>query len=534
MKSGFRQSMAWLHTWTGILVSWLLYFIFVTGTVGYFDSEIDAWMAPELPKNTANIETSLTTAQTHLQRYGQDAKEWRIYLPLTRSEPHLWLNYQQKNDEDKLTRVSKTLNGETGEVLEHRKSGGGQALYRMHYRLHYLPTRFAYYLVGIFTMFMLLGLVTGIVVHKKIFKEFFTFRSNKGATSWLDGHNLMSVLSLPFHLMITYSGLIMFMFTYVPFVMNASYGFEEESKKRFFDEYYQRGAPNDAAGIPAAQLPLPVLYQKAQDVLTQHNDTRQSYAMRIYHPNDLNSLAVFSLEQASPSDDGAKLILHATNGAPYAYTPQFEGTRHVQSIFLELHEGIFASLPVRWLYFLTGLTGCAMIASGMILWTTKRRKKALSNPAGLPFSFKLTEGLNIGTVVGLPAAIAVYFIANRLLPVEMAARANWEMHCLFITRLVFLLHACKHSWQNRGSVAWYQQWLMAAVLFALVPITNGLTTERGLITSIKQNDWVFAGFDLVNLAASVLCICIAMLVKKHRLVKAETAPKEKQRREVAA
>ncbi|MGB0987474.1 MAG: hypothetical protein ACPGVL_09610, partial [Pseudoalteromonas spongiae] len=181
-----------------------------------------------------------------------------------------------------------------------------------------------------------------------------------------------------------------------------------------------------------------------------------------------------------------------------------------------------------------GLTGCAMIASGMILWTTKRRKKALSNPAGLPFSFKLTEGLNIGTVVGLPAAIAVYFIANRLLPVEMASRANWEMHCLFITWLVFLLHACKHSWQNRGAVAWYQQWLMAAVLFALVPITNGLTTERGLITSIKQNDWGFAGFDLVNLGAAVLCMCIAMLVKKHRLVNAEIAPKEKQRREVVA
>ncbi len=49
MKSGFRQSMAWLHTWVGLLVSWLLYFIFLTGTLGYFDSEIDQWMSPETP-----------------------------------------------------------------------------------------------------------------------------------------------------------------------------------------------------------------------------------------------------------------------------------------------------------------------------------------------------------------------------------------------------------------------------------------------------------------------------------------------------
>ncbi|MEM9335787.1 MAG: PepSY-associated TM helix domain-containing protein, partial [Pseudomonadota bacterium] len=47
MKGGFRQSMTWLHTWTGLLFCWILYFMFVTGTLGYFDTEIDHWMAPE-------------------------------------------------------------------------------------------------------------------------------------------------------------------------------------------------------------------------------------------------------------------------------------------------------------------------------------------------------------------------------------------------------------------------------------------------------------------------------------------------------
>ncbi|MDE3272842.1 PepSY-associated TM helix domain-containing protein [Pseudoalteromonas sp. G4] len=517
MKSGFRQSMAWLHTWTGILVSWLLYFIFVTGTLGYFDSEIDAWMAPELPQNTASVSASLNTANTHLNTYGRDAKEWRIYLPLVRSEPHLWLRYQQKNADGKLKNISKTLNGENGEELTHRKTGGGQALYRMHYRLHYLPKQFAYYLVGVFTVFMLLGLVTGIVVHKKIFKEFFTFRRNKGASSWLDGHNLMSVVSLPFHLMITYSGLIMFMFTYVPFVMNASYGFGEENKQHFFDDYYQRGAPNSPSGIAANQLPLNTLYQKAEAVLENHNDSRRAIAIRVFHPHDLNSLAVFSLEQQSPSDDGAKLILHATTGELYSYIPVYQGTRHVHSIFLELHEGMFATLPVRWLYFFAGLTGCVMIASGMVLWTTKRRKKALANPDGLPFSFKLTEGLNIGTVVGLPAAIAVYFLANRLIAVDFAHRAEWEMHSFFITWCCFIGYGCWYSARKLAAVAWYRLWLSAGFLFALVPIVNALTTHRGLINSIKHNDVVFAAFDFINLVAAISCFAIALLVKKHRL-----------------
>lgn len=41
--------MAWLHTWSGLVVGWVLFFVFVTGTAGYFNSEITRWMQPELP-----------------------------------------------------------------------------------------------------------------------------------------------------------------------------------------------------------------------------------------------------------------------------------------------------------------------------------------------------------------------------------------------------------------------------------------------------------------------------------------------------
>ena len=49
MREGFRQSMAWLHTWTGLIVAWVLFFVFVTGTAGYFNYEITRWMEPERP-----------------------------------------------------------------------------------------------------------------------------------------------------------------------------------------------------------------------------------------------------------------------------------------------------------------------------------------------------------------------------------------------------------------------------------------------------------------------------------------------------
>ena len=43
-----RQSMAGLHTWGGLLPSWLLYVIIFTGTVACFDKELERWMRPAL------------------------------------------------------------------------------------------------------------------------------------------------------------------------------------------------------------------------------------------------------------------------------------------------------------------------------------------------------------------------------------------------------------------------------------------------------------------------------------------------------
>ena len=43
----FRQAQAWLHTWCGLWFSWLLFAIFLTGTLAVFEEPISHWMTPE-------------------------------------------------------------------------------------------------------------------------------------------------------------------------------------------------------------------------------------------------------------------------------------------------------------------------------------------------------------------------------------------------------------------------------------------------------------------------------------------------------
>lgn len=48
MKQDFKKSLTWLHTYSGLLIGWLLLAIWVTGTLNYFNYEISLWIKPEL------------------------------------------------------------------------------------------------------------------------------------------------------------------------------------------------------------------------------------------------------------------------------------------------------------------------------------------------------------------------------------------------------------------------------------------------------------------------------------------------------
>ena len=239
MKPRFRQSMNWLHTWVGFSFGWLVYFIFITGTTGYFDSEIDRWMQPEITvvNQVINQDDVIAAAELQLKKLAPGSTQWYIGLPTLRT-PFVQIQWlQSANVEKNILRSwnKRYLDTQTGEANDARKTAGGETLYRMHYNLHYIPQLAGYILTSLATMLMLIGLVTGVIIHKKIFIEFFTFRAKKGIWSWLDIHNIFSVLPLPFHLMITYSGLLLLMGITMSSVIDFRYGEGQQNHRKFYN-----------------------------------------------------------------------------------------------------------------------------------------------------------------------------------------------------------------------------------------------------------------------------------------------------------
>lgn len=509
MVKTFRQSMAGLHTWTGLVFAWLLFFMFITGTLGYFDTEIDRWMKPELPASrVVSAVQSAEVAQRYLAKEHPQAEQWFVQFPVNRATPALrvyWRYPKSSGLPRNERRGNAWLDLETGQQLTSRDTGGGQALYRMHYRLAYLPRTLAEWLVGIFSFFMLLALITGVIIHRNIFRDFFSFRPGKRQRSWLDLHNLSSVASLPFQLMITYSGLLFFLTTYMPLIVVGSYGFGGDKMDAFIEEIF----PRERVEQRHEAQPMPSLKALVVDAESVWGAGRVG-GLEVHWPGDAGGQIHVGGPQQGVSrsreerayDVDGQLIVQAESDPIAPMT--------VYSTLLGLHEGTFAGPAMRWLYFISGLLGAVMVASGLILWSVKRRARQLKQPQPSR-GFMLVERLNAGTLVGLPIGIAVYFWANRLLPLEMADRADWELHSLFISWLAVLLFASRRPIRH----CWVELCGLAALSYLLLPLVNGVTTDRHLFWSLSEQDWAMAGIDLAFLVTGLLFALAVLQVRRY-------------------
>lgn len=153
------------------------------------------------------------------------------------------------------------LDPASGAVLRPRATEAGEFFYYLHFSLHYLPGALGRWIAGLCAMMALAALVSGVIVHRRIFSDFFTFRPGKGQRSWLDAHNVCSVLALPFYLMIVYSGLVTLMLTYMPWGALAVFG--QQARPAMVRVMQARFDTSGRSGVAAALIDIGPLMAQA-------------------------------------------------------------------------------------------------------------------------------------------------------------------------------------------------------------------------------------------------------------------------------
>ncbi len=499
--------MAWLHAWSGLVVGWVLFCIFVTGTATYYRADISAWMRPELRAGAAiDAGAAADRAADFLKARAPDAQGWFIDLPRPDkplTEVHWWRSLAGPFHHALLDPL-------TGEPSRARDTKGGDFLYRFHFELN-LPPLWGRWIVGICAMILLISLVSGIITHRRIFADFFTFRRDRSAQrGWLDAHNVTGVLALPFHLMIAYSGLVTLAPMYMPWGVQAAYKGDET---RFFVESGLMPEIRPAAGKPGGLVSLAPLVAQAQARVSEPLEH-----IAVHNPGDAAATIVAIFEEPHGlAHQHPQIAFDGASGAELGATGAAQPATHISTAFVGLHEAHFAGPALRVLFFLCGLMGAATIATGLVLWTVARLPRAGERPG---LGVRLVRVLNVGTVAGLPVGLAAYFLANRLLPAALPGRADWEIGIFFGAWACIALAAVPRPHLS----AWREAFGLASALFLSVPVVSAITTGEHPLDGEAR----YLGFDAAMLALSALLAVAAYQAGRPRAprrpARAEAAP----------
>lgn len=498
VTGSLRTSMAFLHTWAGLLAGWLLFAIFLTGTATYYHDEITRWMQPEIRAAAVDPVVAAERAIARLRVLAPGAQEWLLDLPSPRNPlTRIFFRSHSKNGP---AFGSETLDPNTGQPVQVRETRGGDSLYYFHFDL-LMPSLWGRLIVGFAAVIMLLAIISGIITHRRFFRDFFTFRPGRGQRSWLDAHNLLGVTALPYHILITYTGIVTLLFLYMPWGVEVVYNGDHTAFQQALGMQPQVPMASSRA---APLINIARVIEKSSALWDGGNVGR----LAIYSPDNANArIAAYRSGSETIAHHAQWALFNGATGDVLHNDGHSTVAARTQATLYGLHEARFAGPLLRVLLFFSGLAGTAMVATGLIYWLTKRRTQ-LPDPGRPPLGFRMVQKLNLATIIGLPIGIAAHFWANRLLPVGMGSRADWEVRCLFLTWVLMFAHACIRPVGR----AWQEQLCIAAGAFALLPLLNALTTERALWHSLPAGDWVFAGFDLATLIIGVMFAFIARTV----------------------
>lgn len=493
-------SLTRLHTWFGLTAGWLLFVIFFTGSLTVFAPEITLWMQPEVrvPVHSERGATqqTLQTAEAFWAEKGQPDVRAMVRFPDGRN-PDLRISFGGRGDIK-----TYALDPVSGEQFEPRTTMGAQFFRALHYRLNIdrRSNEIGFWIVGLATAMMLAVLISGVIIHKRIFRELFVFRPRSAyPRAWLDGHTALGVFALPFLFVIGFTGLAYFYFLYMPAGVSARFDGDPAAFRQAMSQSSQGGGVKREAG---EMLPLSAFVAKAEAAIPRD----EMASIRITPSKGASTVEVRRSREVGIVRDAGRVVFDGASGdivQPLA-TPL--PAERVQSFVVGLHLAWFGGYAMHWLYFVLGLIGAGTMATGLVMFTVKRSAR-IDRASWADRLWWLAVGrINVAVIAGLALASISYLWANRLLAIGLEERAIFEIRIFFAVWIAALLHA----YLRGAAMAWREQLGLAALMACSLPVLNWMTTRQWAGTYAADGDWQRFCVELVVVALGAGAAAIAI------------------------
>ena len=394
----FRLSMTWLHTWFGLVLGYVLIVVFFFGALSVFDREIDRWAIPETrfaPQPMPSFDQMLAPIFKRIvaEEHELDEARARVGGPLPDTLPLMnWSAYtthrdpvlmmfaefavtNNPDDPDDHVHGHVTIDPRSGKLLSDDKLKiGSEFFYPMHYGLNLEWKDVGYWIVGLAALAMLAALVSGIVMHRRIFREFFTFRPRKHVQrSTLDLHNLTGVVALPFHFFFALTGLTIFASMYLPVSETM---LAPQAQAAAMAEAEAKGLAFKPSGVSAPMASVDAMVVEAQRRWAARGMPGEVGFLQVTHVGDRDSyVSLYRAGSDRVTLVGQAIHFEATTGRVIHEEPPPSVVASVNDFLTGLHLQHFEHWLLRWFYVLGGLAGAVCIVTGFIFFVEKRKRQ---------------------------------------------------------------------------------------------------------------------------------------------------------------
>ncbi|PLK49663.1 PepSY-associated TM helix domain-containing protein [Uliginosibacterium sp. TH139] len=514
MRSDYIRIYKTVHTWTGILTGMALFIAFYAGALTVFKEPLARWAAaPVAALEVPLAETPALIAKT-LAAHPGAAKGFQLNLKPAEHEPARlsWVEREEgQDDHDTLNgrHYRATLDAQGNALISESQPSQLAEFIDILHRVVGLPfdTDPNRWLMGVVAALYALALVSGVIVLlPTLVKDFFALRLGKNLKRmWLDAHNVVGIISLPFHIVMAITAVV-FAYHDGLYALQDKYLHSGRLANAFNQ---QRPAAKPAPRDPADMLPPVTLLERAQALSPGFEPSSLQY-VNLAGPRAMVRVWGSDPAALAPRAMGGFVALDPWSGKVLSrdFLPGAQDAANTTlSSFFALHFATFGGTPVRWMYFLLALAGAWLFYSGNLLWIESRRKKQRQGEAlpGQRLDTRLLASATVGVCIGCIAGVSLTIACAKWLHGHVADLNAWHWYVYYG---VFFASLAWAFWRGAGRAVVPLLWLAALATFC-IPLTTLLAWLIPGLGLWASSSLAALGVDLTALAGGLGLVWMA-------------------------
>jgi len=488
-----------VHSWTGLILSVPVLVLCISGMISLFHDELQLWEQP-VYRNIENLKkkTLHETVQNVLARYDLNSyRSIRIELPDINHRA-LRFTIPVNNQAEKIV---VDINPVTLERLNTNKYQLADFFRHIH-RQFLLPYSLGSTIVGIVGFMMTFTIVIGILLHKKFFKAFFTFRYQKSMRLLIsDSHKLFGLWALLFHIMIAITGGYLGMayamdqlVTRAADLTTSKLEIEAVGRADKNPLYESAEMANLDTIIRISKMTIPDSNPHYL-ILYNWGDGNGQVSVRSLLPYQLSAYAELNFNAVSGELNNS-LIYSEVAGL----------FRRAYEVIKTLHVAYYLNFWLKFAYFIISTLTVLLAFSGLLLWI-ESKKRQYSN-AAISKIYQLVLGVNLGFVFSIAVLILGHKLAGMFLEINNYPRFYT---LVLLASWIFFILTCLYT---KNTVKIFMNWLLLlSLILILAALSNVLLNPVEFSWPIPTENWPIIITDLFLFGFSALFLTVWLLVK---------------------